>query len=142
MITKVATVYPGHIDLPDMGQMATPANERRYGNEQLAGVFDKTDAVATRMDELGTTPPVASTTSREGTVLPNVLMSDVHMAHITRQMHWVRLQIAPCGIDAPARTSRGPDIPAEGNLRSRGRGYNARTVESRRADARAEAWSS
>ena len=53
MITKFATVYPGHIDLPDMGQMATPANERRYSNEQLAWVFEKTDVVARTMDELG-----------------------------------------------------------------------------------------
>jgi alkanesulfonate monooxygenase SsuD/methylene tetrahydromethanopterin reductase-like flavin-dependent oxidoreductase (luciferase family) len=53
MITKFATVYPGHIDLPDMGQLATPANERRFSNAQLATVFDKTDAVARRMDELG-----------------------------------------------------------------------------------------
>ena len=42
MITKFVTVYPGHIDLPDMGQDATPANERRYSNEQLASVFEKT----------------------------------------------------------------------------------------------------
>ncbi len=30
MIRKFTTVYPGHIDLPDRGQDATPANERRY----------------------------------------------------------------------------------------------------------------
>src|SRR5438128_1413495 len=46
MITKFATVYAGHVDLPDMGQNATPANERRYGNEHLVSVFEKTDAVA------------------------------------------------------------------------------------------------
>ena len=28
MITKFMTVYPGHIDMPDLGQHATPANER------------------------------------------------------------------------------------------------------------------
>ena len=44
MIRKFVTVYPGHIDLPDMGQDATPANERRYSNEQLASVFEKTEA--------------------------------------------------------------------------------------------------
>ena len=42
MITNSATVYPGHVDLPDMGQMATPANERRFSNERLATVFEKT----------------------------------------------------------------------------------------------------
>ncbi|HEV3458990.1 MAG TPA: hypothetical protein VHG32_20760 [Thermoanaerobaculia bacterium] len=53
MITKFATVYPGHIDLPDMGQQATPANERRYSNETLAAVFEKTEDVARVMDECG-----------------------------------------------------------------------------------------
>ncbi len=53
MITKFATVYPGHIDLPDHGQNATPANERRFSNEQLAGVFAKTEAVAAVMDKGG-----------------------------------------------------------------------------------------
>ncbi len=36
MITKFTTVYPGHVDLPDRGQNAAPANERRYSNEQFA----------------------------------------------------------------------------------------------------------
>ena len=44
MITRFSTVYPGHIDLPDHGQDATPANECRFSNEALAGVFDKTGA--------------------------------------------------------------------------------------------------
>ena len=45
MITKFTTVYPGHVDLPDRGQNATPANERRFSNEHLASVFAKTEAV-------------------------------------------------------------------------------------------------
>ena len=53
MISKFVTVYAGHIDMPDMGQDATPANERRYSNEQLASVFDKTEAIAKKMDALG-----------------------------------------------------------------------------------------
>ena len=53
MIDKFTTVYPGHIDLGDYGQNATPANERRYTNEQLASVFEKTEAVAKKMDDLG-----------------------------------------------------------------------------------------
>ena len=36
MIRHFTTVYPGHVDLPDRGQNATPANERRYSNEHLA----------------------------------------------------------------------------------------------------------
>ena len=46
MITKFTTVYAGHVDLPDRGQDATPANERRYSNEHLASVYEKTEAIA------------------------------------------------------------------------------------------------
>ena len=46
MITNFVTVYPGHIDFPDYGQNATPANERRFSNEELATVYEKTEAVA------------------------------------------------------------------------------------------------
>ena len=53
MISKFATVYAGHVDLPDMGQGATPANERNLSNEHLVSVFAKTEAVAKTMDELG-----------------------------------------------------------------------------------------
>jgi hypothetical protein len=40
MINKFMTVYAGHIDVPDHGQNATPANDRRYSNDELASVFD------------------------------------------------------------------------------------------------------
>jgi len=53
MITKFTTVYAGHVDLPDRGQDTTPANERRYSNEHLASVFEKTEAIAKKMDGLG-----------------------------------------------------------------------------------------
>ena len=53
MITSFTTVYAGHVDLPDRGQDTTPANERRYSNEHLASVFEKTEAIAKKMDALG-----------------------------------------------------------------------------------------
>ena len=53
MITKFMTVYPGHIDMPDLGQDATPANERNFGNAELASVFDKLEAIARQMDRCG-----------------------------------------------------------------------------------------
>jgi len=46
MIDKFSTVYAGHVDLGDMGQQATPANERRYSNDHLACVLAKTEANA------------------------------------------------------------------------------------------------
>jgi hypothetical protein len=53
MITKFAIVYPGHVDLPDTGQTATLASERRFPNEHLATVFEKTEELARLMDERG-----------------------------------------------------------------------------------------
>jgi len=45
-------VYAGHVDLPDRGQ-DTLLHERRYSNEHLASVFEKTEAIAKKMDALG-----------------------------------------------------------------------------------------
>ncbi len=53
MIRHCSTLYAGHIDVGDMGQLATPANERRYSNERLASVFDKAEALARACDDLG-----------------------------------------------------------------------------------------
>ena len=36
-----------------MGQDATPANERRFSNDHLASVFEKTEAVAKQLDRFG-----------------------------------------------------------------------------------------
>ena len=67
MISKFATVYAGHIDFPDHGQNATPANERRFTNDQLAGVYDKLETIAKTMDRFGfDTLPL----SREWTAAP------------------------------------------------------------------------
>ena len=53
MISKFVTVYPGHIDMPDLGQDATPANDREFSNDRLASVFEKLEAVAKQMDRFG-----------------------------------------------------------------------------------------
>ena len=50
MIHKFSTVCAGHVDLDDMTQMATPANERRDSSEHLTSVFEKTGAIARCMD--------------------------------------------------------------------------------------------
>ena len=136
MITKFGTVYPGHIDFPDMGQMATPANERRYSNAQLASVFEKTDEVARCMDETGwdTLWLAEHHFQFEGyEVLPNVLMSALHLAHITK-----RLRIG-CGFNIapmwhPLRLAEDfatVDILTKGRvIFGVGRGYHSREVES------------
>jgi hypothetical protein len=45
MISKFATVYAGHIDLPEHGQDAPPVNERHFSNEDLVRVFAKTEGM-------------------------------------------------------------------------------------------------
>src|SRR5690242_5647651 len=87
MITKFTTVYPGHVDLPDRGQNATPVNERRFSNEHLAGVFAKTEAIARTLDKHGydTLWLAEHHFQHEGyEVIPNLLMVAVHLAHVTR----------------------------------------------------------
>jgi alkanesulfonate monooxygenase SsuD/methylene tetrahydromethanopterin reductase-like flavin-dependent oxidoreductase (luciferase family) len=135
MITKFVTVYPGHIDLPDHGQNATPANERRYSNEQLASVFDKTEAVAKKMDELGfdTLWLAEHHFQHEGyECIPNILMLAVHLAHATK-----RLRIG-CGFNItpmwhPLRLAEDfavADILTKGRtVFGVGRGYHTREVE-------------
>ena len=135
MIRKFVTVYPGHIDLGDMGQLATPANERRYSNEQLASVFEKTEAVAKKMDALGfdTLWLAEHHFQHEGyECIPNLLLLAVHLAHVTK-----RLRIG-CGFNIapmwhPLRMAEDyavADILTKGRtVFGVGRGYHTREVE-------------
>src|SRR2546428_14067461 len=99
MISKFSTVYAGHVDLGDMGQMATPANERRYPNAHLASVFDKTEAIARCMDEHGyhTLWLAEHHFQHEGyECLPNILMLAVQLAHLSSRLRiGCGLQVTP-----------------------------------------------
>ena len=135
MITKFSTVYAGHVDLGDMGQMATPANERRYSNEHLASVFEKTEAIARCMDEHGyhTLWLAEHHFQHEGyECIPNILMAAVHLSHLTS-----RLRIG-CGFNItpmwhPLRLAEDfatADIMTGGRVVfGVGRGYHTREVE-------------
>ena len=135
MIRKFTTVYPGHIDLPDRGQDATPADERRYSNEALASVFAKTDAVAKKLDEIGfdTLWLAEHHFQHEGyECIPNILMCAVHLAHITRSLKiGCGFNIAPMW--HPLRLAEDfatADILTEGRtVFGVGRGYHTREVE-------------
>ena len=135
MITKFATVYAGHVDLPDMGQLATPANERRYSNDHLASVFEKTDAVAKTMDALGYHAIWLAEHhfQHEGyECIPNILMAAVHLAHVTRQIKiGCGFNIAPMW--HPLRLAEDyatADILTGGRvIFGVGRGYHSREVE-------------
>ena len=135
MITKFVTVYPGHVDLPDMGQDATPANERRFGPDHLASVFEKTEAVAKQLDRWGwdTLWLAEHHFQHEGyEVLPNILLVAVHLAHVTQRLK------TGCGFNiAPmwhplrlAEDYAAADILTKGRtVFGVGRGYHTREVE-------------
>ncbi len=135
MIDKYATVYAGHVDLPDMGQGATPANERRYPNEHLATVFEKTEAVARAMDDLGYHAIWLAEHhfQHEGyECLPNILMTAVHLAHVTPRIRiGCAFNIAPMW--HPLRLAEDfatADILTRGRvIFGVGRGYHTREVE-------------
>jgi alkanesulfonate monooxygenase SsuD/methylene tetrahydromethanopterin reductase-like flavin-dependent oxidoreductase (luciferase family) len=135
MINKFTTVYAGHVDFPDHGQDATPANERRFTNDQLAAVYEKTEAIAKTMDRLGYDMlwMAEHHFQHEGyEVLPNILMLAVHLAHVTE-----RLKIG-CGFNItpmwhPLRLAEDfatADILTKGRtVFGVGRGYHSREVE-------------
>ena len=135
MIRKFTTVYPGHIDLPDRGRSATPADQRRYSNEQLASVFAKTDSVARKLDEIGfdTLWLAEHHFQHEGyECIPNILMCAVHLAHITRSLKiGCGFNIAPMW--HPLRLAEDfatADILTAGRtVFGVGRGYHTREVE-------------
>ena len=135
MFREFATVYPGHIDLPDHGQHATPANDRRFSNEQLAGVFAKTEAVAKLMDRTGWDSLWLAEHhfQYEGyEVIPNLLMAAVHLCHLTTRLKiGTGFNIAPMW--HPLRLAEDyavADILTKGRtIFGVGRGYHSREVE-------------
>src|ERR1700759_1432295 len=135
MISKFATVYAGHVDLPDRGQDSTPANERRFSNAHLAGVFDKTEAIARVMDEGGwdTLWMAEHHFQHEGyEVMPNLVMAALYLGHLTKNLR------LGCGFNItpmwhPLRLAEDfacADIMTKGRtVFGVGRGYHTREVE-------------
>ncbi len=136
MIKRFSTLYAGHVDLDDMGQDATPVNERRYSNEHLVSVFEKTEALARVMDALGYDALwfAEHHFQPEGyECIPNLLMLSVHLAHVTRNLRF------GCGFNItpmwhPLRLAEDfamADILTGGRvIFGVGRGYHTREVES------------
>jgi alkanesulfonate monooxygenase SsuD/methylene tetrahydromethanopterin reductase-like flavin-dependent oxidoreductase (luciferase family) len=134
-ISKFTTVYAGHIDFPDHGQDATPANERRFTNDELASVFEKSEAIAKTMDDLGYDMMWMAEHhfQHEGyECIPNILMLAVHLAHVTKKIKiGCGFNIAPMW--HPLRLAEDfatADILTKGRtVFGVGRGYHAREVE-------------
>jgi alkanesulfonate monooxygenase SsuD/methylene tetrahydromethanopterin reductase-like flavin-dependent oxidoreductase (luciferase family) len=135
MITKFSSLYAGHVDLGDVGRDATPANGRRYPNEHLASVFEKTEALARAMDELGYHALWLAEHhfQHEGyECVPNILMLAVHLSQVTRRLRF------GCGFNItpmwhPLRLAEDfatADILTRGRtIFGVGRGYHTREVE-------------
>jgi len=135
MIRKFATVFAGHVDLPERGQNTTPLNERRFPNEHLASIFAKTEAIARVMDEGGWDALWLAEHhfQHEGNeVIPNLLMMAVHLCHLTKNLR------IGCGFNItpmwhPLRLAEDfamADILTKGRtIFGVGRGYHTREVE-------------
>ncbi|MBL4719797.1 MAG: LLM class flavin-dependent oxidoreductase [Alphaproteobacteria bacterium] len=135
MIKRFSSLFAGHVDFEDIGEDATPVNERRYSNEHLMTVFDKAEAMAKTMDALGydTLWFAEHHFQREGyEVIPNVLMLSQHLAHLTKSLKY------GCGFNItpmwhPLRLAEDyavADILTKGRVVfGVGRGYHTREVE-------------
>src|SRR6266404_9165290 len=135
MITKFDSSYVGSVDLENPGYTGTPINDRRYPNEELAGVLHKAVAYAKKMDGLGydTFWMAEHHFQPEGTeCIPNLLMMATHIAAVTK-----RLRIG-CGFNIvpmwhPLRLAEDyamADILTGGRvIFGIGRGYHTREVE-------------
>ena len=136
MITKFDSLFAGHVDLDDIGYGGAAVNDRRYGNDHLATVFDKTEAIAKTMDANGydTMWMAEHHFQPEGyECLPNLLMVNVHLAHLTKNLKFgCGFNIAPMW--HPLRLAEDyatADILTGGRvIFGVGRGYHTREVES------------
>jgi alkanesulfonate monooxygenase SsuD/methylene tetrahydromethanopterin reductase-like flavin-dependent oxidoreductase (luciferase family) len=136
MIKRFSSLFAGHVDFEDIGEDATPVNERLYSNEHLMTVFSKSEAMAKCMDGLGydTLWFAEHHFQREGyEVIPNVLMLGQHLASITKTLKY------GCGFNItpmwhPLRMAEDyavADILTDGRIVfGVGRGYHTREVES------------
>ncbi len=135
MITQFGSLFAGHVDFDDMGFDATPVNERRLSDEKLATVFDKTEAIVLKMEELGydTFWSAEHHFQHEGyECIPNLLMMYVHLAHLTKNLKF------GCGFNVnpmwhPLRLAEDyatADILTGGRvIFGIGRGYHSREVD-------------
>jgi alkanesulfonate monooxygenase SsuD/methylene tetrahydromethanopterin reductase-like flavin-dependent oxidoreductase (luciferase family) len=136
MISKFSVLYVGQIELDNIGLGGTPANERRYGNDQLAEAFWTARDVAQLMDELGYHAlwTAEHHFQREGyEVFPNLIQLGLWLATQTR-----RLKLG-CAFNVvpmwhPVRLAEDyamADIVTRGRvIMGVGRGYHSREVES------------
>ncbi|HXJ77151.1 MAG TPA: LLM class flavin-dependent oxidoreductase [Candidatus Methylomirabilis sp.] len=136
MIKRFGSLFAGHVDLDNEGLDGTPVNDRWLSDEELAGVFPKSEAIAKLMDRTGydTFWLAEHHFQREGyECIPNILMLALHLCHITRNIKiGCGFNIAPMW--HPIRVAE-DYATVDWLTRGRvifgvGRGYHSREVES------------
>src|SRR5437773_7526956 len=135
MITKFDSLFAGHIDMENAGYGGAAVNDRRFPNQHLATVFDKAEAMAKLMDQLGYNAfwMAEHHFQHEGyECIPNVLMAALHLAHPTRNIN-LGCGFNICPMWNPLRLAEDyatADILTGGRvIFGVGRGYHTREVE-------------
>jgi alkanesulfonate monooxygenase SsuD/methylene tetrahydromethanopterin reductase-like flavin-dependent oxidoreductase (luciferase family) len=135
MIETFDSMFAGHVDMGDVGYGGTAVNDRRFPNEHLATVFEKSQAIAQLMDRLGysTFWMAEHHFQPEGyECIPNIILLGTHLAHLTENIRlgcafnitpmWHPLRLAEDFATA--------DILTGGRLVfGVGRGYHTREVD-------------
>ena len=127
MITKIDSLYAGHVDMDNVGYAGTAVNDRSFSDEHLATAFDKGIAIAQLLDRLGydTFWMAEHHFQPEGyECLPNLLLFQVHLAHMTKRIKLgCAFNIAPAAITPgrwrPLATPSWTSRPTGSCLRSR-----------------------
>src|SRR3979411_2855262 len=135
MIKRFHVLYVGQIELDNIGRNGTPANDRRYSDEQLREAFFTARDIARLMDELGYYAlwTAEHHFQREGyEVFPNLVQLSLWLATQTK-----RLKLG-CAFNVlpmwhPIRLAEDyalADILTDGRvIMGVGRGYHSREVE-------------
>ncbi len=135
MIHKFSASYAGHVVDDHIGLAGTPANDRQYSNEELAGTFDWALDIARNLerlgyDELWMAEHHFQPEGYEG--IPNLLMLSLYLATQTERLRF------GCGFNItpmwhPLRLAEDfamADILTKGRvIFGVGRGYHTREVE-------------
>jgi alkanesulfonate monooxygenase SsuD/methylene tetrahydromethanopterin reductase-like flavin-dependent oxidoreductase (luciferase family) len=136
MITKFSVLYVGQIELDNVGLQGTPADQRRYTNEQLSQALFTARDVAQAMDELGYDAlwTAEHHFQHEGyEVFPNLIQLSLWLATQTKRLKFgCAFNILPMW--HPVRLAEDyamADIVTGGRvIMGVGRGYHTREVES------------
>ena len=135
MIKRFSVLYVGQIDLDDVGAAGTPADQRRYSNEQLVQAYQHATELAQHMDARGfhCMWMAEHHFQHEGyECIPNLILMGVHLAGLTKNLKFGQaFNIIPMW--HPLRIAEDfamADILTGGRMIfGVGRGYHSREVE-------------